>query len=174
MSVEQALQDALAELRAHRLRLDVEEFLYHEAGLLDEWRLEEWLALFTDDAQYVIPATDLPEGDPRTDLVILDDDLPRLRGRVERLLSRRAPRESPFSRTRRFISNVRVRKVEGDEIYATASFLVYRIRLGQQAPYVGRYEYTLRRGADGWRIRSRRAVLDHEALSDHGAVSIIV
>jgi p-cumate 2,3-dioxygenase beta subunit len=169
-----ALDEALAELQAHRLRLAIEEFLYHEAGLLDEWRLDEWLALFTDDAQYVIPATDLPHGDPRTDLMILDDDLSRLRGRVERLLSGRAPRETPFSRTRRFISNVRVREVQGDEVHTTASFLVYRMRLGQSAPYVGRYEYTLLRTPAGWRIRHRRAILDHEALSDHGAVSIIV
>jgi p-cumate 2,3-dioxygenase subunit beta len=162
------------DLRAILLREQIEDFLYHEAALLDEWRLDEWLALFTDDAVYVIPATDIPDGNPRTDLMILDDDLPRLRGRVERLLSRRAPRESPFSRTRRFISNVRVRQVEGDECYVTASFLVYRIRLGQSGPYVGRYEYTLRRVDDGWKIRHRRAVLDQEALTDHGVVSIIV
>jgi p-cumate 2,3-dioxygenase subunit beta len=163
-----------ASLQAILLREEIEDFLYHEAALLDEWRLDEWLALFTEDALYVIPATDIPDGDPRTDLMILDDDLPRLRGRVERLMSRRAPRESPFSRTRRFISNVRVRQVEGAECRVTASFLVYRIRMGQSAPYVGRYEYTLRRVDDGWRIRLRRAVLDQEALTDHGVVSIIV
>jgi p-cumate 2,3-dioxygenase beta subunit len=170
-----ATEDRLpADLRAILLREEIEDFLYHEAALLDEWRLEEWLALFTDDAAYVIPATDLPDGDPRTDLMILDDDLPRLRGRVERLLSGRAPRESPWSRTRRFISNVRVRKVEGEECFVTASFLVYRIRLGQFGPYIGRYEYTLRRAESGWKIRHRRAVLDQEALTDHGVVSIIV
>ena len=31
-------------------RAEVEDFLYHEAALLDEWRLDEWLALLTDDA----------------------------------------------------------------------------------------------------------------------------
>src|SRR5262245_66610144 len=92
-----------AHLQAILFREEVEDFLYYEAALLDEWRLEEWLALFTDDAAYVIPATDIPDGDPRTDLMILDDDLPRLRGRVERLLSGRAPPDSPWSRTRRFL-----------------------------------------------------------------------
>jgi p-cumate 2,3-dioxygenase beta subunit len=170
-----ATNDRLAErLEAALLREEIEDFLYQEAALLDEWRLDEWLALFTDDAQYVIPATDVPDGDPRTDLMILDDDLPRLRGRVERLLSRRAPRESPWSRTRHFVNNVRIRKIDGDECQVTASFLVYRIRQGQAGPYVGRYEYTLRRAAGGWKIRQRRAVLDQEALTDHGVVSIIV
>src|SRR5689334_6344341 len=123
-----------ARLEAALLREEIEDFLYQEAALLDEWRLDEWLALFTDDATYVIPATDLPDGDPRTDLMILDDDLPRLRGRVERLLSRRAPRESPWSRTRHFVSNVRIREIDGDECRVTASFLVYRIRQGQTGP----------------------------------------
>ena len=31
-------------------RSEVEDFLYAEAELLDEWRLPEWLDLFTDDA----------------------------------------------------------------------------------------------------------------------------
>ena len=162
------------ELQALLLREEIEDFLYQEAALLDEWRLDEWLDLFTEDAQYVIPATDIPDGDPRTDLMILDDDLPRLRGRVERLMSRRAPRETAWSRTRHFVNNVRIRKVEGDECQVTAAFLVYRIRQGQAGPYVGRYEYTLRRAGPSWKIRLRRAVLDQEALTEHGAVSIIV
>ncbi len=33
-------------------RQDAEDFLYREAALLDEGRLDEWLALFTDDARY--------------------------------------------------------------------------------------------------------------------------
>ena len=40
-------------------RTDVEDFLFAEAELLDEWRLPEWLELFTDDAIYYVPATDL-------------------------------------------------------------------------------------------------------------------
>ena len=35
--------------------MNVEQFLYHEARLLDEQRLEEWLELFTDDATYWVP-----------------------------------------------------------------------------------------------------------------------
>jgi p-cumate 2,3-dioxygenase beta subunit len=56
--------------------------------LLDEWRLDEWLELFTDDARYVVPTTDLPEGDPQHDLVFIDDNRTRLQGRVNRLPGR--------------------------------------------------------------------------------------
>jgi 3-phenylpropionate/cinnamic acid dioxygenase small subunit len=39
-------------------RQEVEDFLYEEAALLDEWRLEEWLQLLTEDAAYYVPSTD--------------------------------------------------------------------------------------------------------------------
>ena len=51
------------------LQLEVEQLLYLEARLLDDWSLDAWLALYTPDARYVVPTTDLPEGDPRSDLV---------------------------------------------------------------------------------------------------------
>ena len=156
------------------LRFEVEEFLYHEAALLDDWRLEEWLGLFTDDAHYVVPTTDLPDGDPRQHLVLIADDMVRLRGRVTRLNSRHAHREYPWSRTRRLVTNIRVTGVSADELSVTASFIVYRVRAGQAAPYVGRYLYTLARTKAGLKIRARRAELDLETLRDHGTVSIIL
>ena len=41
-------------------RPEVEDFLYKEAALLDEWRLDEWLGLLTEDAIYEVPPTDVP------------------------------------------------------------------------------------------------------------------
>ena len=155
------------------LREEVEDFLYEEAALLDEWRLDEWLELFTEEARYLVPTTDLPEGDPKQDMVFIDDDIVRLRARVVRLNSRHAHREYPSSRTRRFISNVRVKETDGDELAVRANALVYRFRSGKGDPYVGRYEYKLSRVDKKLKIRYRMAVLDQETLSWHGAVSII-
>lgn len=155
------------------LRALVEEFLFREAALLDEWRLDEWVDLFTDDARYVVPSTDLPEGDPESDLVFIDDDIIRLRARVARLNSRHSHRESPRSRTRRFVSNVRIEETGDGELRASANVLVYRFRSGEGAPYVGAIEYILRRKGGDLKIAYRRAVLDLEDLAWHGAVSII-
>ena len=155
------------------LRETVEDFLYQEAALLDAWRLDEWLTLFTADGRYLVPTTDLPDGDPRKDLVFIDDDMVRLRARVERLKSRHGHREYPSSRTRRFISNIRI-KIENGDIVATSSFLVYRFRMGESSPYVGCYEHRLKRVDGELKILHRKAVLDLEALSEHGAVSIIL
>lgn len=163
--------EKLSALTLHR---EVEAFLFQEAALLDEWRLDEWLSLFTEEARYVVPSTDTPNAEPRDTLAIINDDSARLRARVERLKSRHAHREFPWSRTRRFIANVRINEVAGEEIFVTASFLVYRIRSGHVDPLIGRYEHTLKRIDGELKIASRKAVLDLEALRPHGTVSIIL
>src|SRR5262245_19472626 len=121
------------------LRLAVEHFVFEEAAHLDNWRLDNWLALFTEDAHTVVPTTDLPDGDPKRDVMFIDDDFLRLQGRVNRLKSRHAHREYPYSRTRRLISNVRLTRIEPGEIDLEASFIVYRGRAETIAPYVGLY-----------------------------------
>ena len=155
------------------LREQVEDFLFREAELLDDWRLDDWVSLFTEDCRYVVPTTDLPDGDPQRDLVFVDDDITRLRARAVRLNSRHAHREYPWSRTRRFVSNVRVDETNGGELSVKSNVLVYRFRNGEGAPYVGSVHYILRRDGGDLKIAYRRAVLDLEALSWHGAVSII-
>jgi p-cumate 2,3-dioxygenase subunit beta len=155
-------------------RQTIEDFLYEEAALLDEWRLDEWLELLTEDATYEVPATDAPDGDPQSALFLVADDKLRIRSRVGQLLGKSAWAENPPSRTRRMISNVRIRSVEGENISVTANFVVYRMRFEQMDTYVGRYEYTLVQRAGGLKIRARKAILDLEALRPHGKVSIIL
>jgi len=168
-------QDSLSAAKLNTLFLqhEVEQFLYKEASLLDEWRLDEWLDLFTDDATYLVPTTDLPDGDPKKDLVFIDDNRLRLHGRVNRLKSRHAHREYPWSRTRRFITNIMIKDASEDEIVVTASAMVYRIRQQEEAPYVGSYEFRLKRVDGELKIHYRKATLDLEVLRAHGALSII-
>ena len=155
------------------LQHEVEQLLYLEARLLDDWNLDAWLTLYTPDARYVVPATDLPGGDPSSDLVCIDDDRDRMAARVVRLQSRHERREYPWSRTRRFVSNVMVTAVDGEELDATAAVAVWRFRAGESAPYVGRYDVRLRRVDGRLRLCRKRATLDHEALAEHGALSIV-
>jgi p-cumate 2,3-dioxygenase subunit beta len=155
-------------------RQEVEDLLYKEAALLDEWRLEEWLELLSDDAVYEIPPTDVPEGDARNTLFIIADDAVRIRSRVKQLLGKSAWAENPQSRTRRMISNVRVLGVDGDRILATANFAVHRMRYESVDTYIGRYDYKLVRVGNELKIKERRAVLDNEALRPHGKISFIL
>ena len=155
-------------------RQEVEDLLYKEAALLDEWRLEEWLEMLTDDVVYEVPPTDVPEGDSRNTLFIIADDAVRIRSRVKQLLGKAAWAESPHSRTRRMISNVRVLGADGEHIVVTANFAVYRMRYESVDTYVGRYDLKLARAGKELRIKERRVILDNEALRPHGKISFIL
>jgi len=155
-------------------RGEVEDLFYKEAALLDEWRLEEWLELLTDDAVYHVPPTDVPEGDARNTLFIIADDAVRIRSRVKQLLGRSAWAENPHSRTRRMVSNVRVLGADGENVIVTANFAAHRMRYESVDTYIGRYIYKLVRREGGLKIRERRAILDNEALRPHGKISFIL
>jgi p-cumate 2,3-dioxygenase beta subunit len=156
-------------------RQQVEDFLYAEAALLDAWSLDDWLLLFDEDAKYEVPCNDAPDGNPDTDLLLIDDDYARLRARVERLNSRRAHREYPHSRTNHQIFNVRVFPPDKDgEIGVTASFTVWRFRGDKTSCYVGRYRYRLRLSNNGFRIASKRAELDMTDLRAVSDVAIVL
>jgi p-cumate 2,3-dioxygenase beta subunit len=156
-------------------RAQVEDFLYHEAALLDEWRLDAWQELLTDDASYYVPSNDQPESDHRRALFLVADDRERIRQRVIRILDPNCHAEYPRSRTRRMISNVRIVGVEGDLIEVAANFVCYRFRRYERVrEYVGAYRYLLRRTGDGFRIKERRVLIDAHELGTLGSVSFIL
>jgi p-cumate 2,3-dioxygenase beta subunit len=155
-------------------RADVEEFLFHEADLLDDWKLAEWAALFTDDAQYLVPPTDDPDADPTKTLFLIYDDRHRLGERAKRLLKKTAHAEFPHSRTRHLISNVRVAPGANGAVRATCNFLVTRSKNGVNDLYPGHSLYELVPTESSFRIRLKRAVLDVDTLRPQGKVSIIL
>ena len=156
-------------------RAQVEDFLYHEAALLDEWRLDEWQALLCDDAGYYVPSNDQPESDHRRALFLIADDRERIRQRIIRVQDPNCHAEYPKSRTRRMIGNVRILGVEGDLISVAANFVCYRYRRYERVrEYVGAYHYLLRRAGDSFRIKERRVLIDAHELGSLGSVSFIL
>ena len=155
-------------------RSEAEDFLFKEAALLDAWRLEEWANLFTEDGEYLIPATDAPDGAPGTSLYLVYDDRHRLGERAKRLLKKTAHAEQPRSRTRHMSSNVMVAEAEGRVTPVFCNFEVFRSRMEKTDIYPGHAEYRLVRGSDGLRIRSKKAILDIDVLRPQGKVSIIL
>jgi 3-phenylpropionate/cinnamic acid dioxygenase small subunit len=90
-----------------------------EARLLDQLRLDEWLALFVPECIYWVPST--PEfGDPRREVAISFDDRRRLEDRIFRLRTGYAWSQAPKSRTVRFVTNV--------EVFATGAEAVRMVR----------------------------------------------
>lgn len=154
-------------------RVEAENFLYHEASLLDAWRLEEWLDLFTLDCVYEVPAPDLADGDPGQTFSLIHDNRSTLEQRVIRLKKPTAHAEYPHSRTRRIITNVQVTESE-DGVAVNSNFTVHRFRPMSHLEFVGGYRHLLVDDGGRFKIRRRLAVLDHFELSPHGKLSIIL
>ena len=157
-------------------KLAVEEFLFHEADLLDNWRLPEWARLYTEDARYEVASlsADDPWGaDPATSIFLIADDRTELGMRADRLMKKTAHCEYPHSRTRHMISNVRARD-NGDTVEARANFVTYRTKSGKTSRYMGEMRMDLAREGTGFRIRRKRCALDLETLNDQGRLTILL
>jgi len=156
-------------------RAEIEDFLYHEAALLDDWKLAAWEALLTDDAAYYVPPNDHLESDHRSTLFLVADDRERIRQRIIRINDPNCHAEHPKSRTRRMISNVRILAVEGDLVTVAANFVCYRYRRYERIrEYVGAYRHVLKRAGDTFRIKERRVLIDAHELGSLGSVSFIL
>ncbi len=162
-------------------RAEVEDFLFHEAELLDAWETEQWAELYTEDALYEVtsPACENPAGaDARNTLFLISDRIDRIRGRAIRLTKKTAHAEYPRSKTRHMISNVRVLGGGGDEggeeTRARANFAVFRTKEDTSTIYMGEAFFTLVQTDGGTRIRHKRCVLDLNSLYNQGRLTIIL
>ena len=126
--------------------------LYREARLLDEDRLEEWLALFAPDARYRVPLR--AGADPERDPAIVHDDRAALEDRVRRLRSPVSYAQQPPSRTVHVVTNVEVEAEAANGAAADApmwrahsALVVHEARLGQARAFAARCLHRLRAGA---------------------------
>lgn len=164
--------DALSLSERMLLTYEVEEFLYREGALLDERRLDEWLALTTEDIHYWMPlrrtttAREVAHEFTRSgDMALFDDDRETLALRIGRLSKGRAWAEDPPSRTRRMVTNVRILSIDGDETLTTCNFQLYRTRLNsEEDSWIGRREDLLRRVDGEFRLARRHIFLEQTVI----------
>lgn len=155
-------------------RADVEDFLYAEAALLDEWRIEDWFALFAEDATYEVPPIGADsEVDAATSLFYIADNYVRLRERIVRLQSPDAHSEFPRSRLRHMISNVRILAQNDGIAEIACNFITYRAKNRVVDTYYGQHHYKIDCNARPWKIRAKRSTLDMDLLYP-GKLTIIV
>jgi 3-phenylpropionate/cinnamic acid dioxygenase small subunit len=124
-----------------------EQFLLHEARLLDDGKFDDWLALFTTDAWYWVPS-EPDQADPVETVSLIYDDRRLLETRVRRLASPRMYSQEPRSRTSRVIGNVTIEETGRGSCTVRSKFMMIEYRREQQRIFGGTSLHRLVR-ADG-------------------------
>jgi 3-phenylpropionate/cinnamic acid dioxygenase small subunit len=127
-----------------------EQFLFHEAQLLDTQRFEEWLALFTEDATYWVPL-EQNQKDPHQTSSLIYDDRTLLELRVKQFRHPRAHARAPLARTVHQVGNIVV-----DDLTIRSTQTVIEFRNEKQRLWAGLVEHQLRRERDSFRIARKR------------------
>lgn len=134
------------------LRDSCRRLLEREACLLEELRLDDWLALYAPECLYWVPTTPTC-GDPRREVAVAFDDRRRLGDRVYRLQLAHAWSQRPPSRTARMVSNVTVYATdEVDVLMVRSNFMISEFWAEETRLWSGWCGHRLRRDGDGGAI----------------------
>ena len=138
--------------------MNIEQFLYHEARLLDTGQLEAWLDLFTDDATYWLPL-EHDQKDPFETSSIVHDDRTLLDLRVKQARHPRAHARQPLARTVHQVGNVMVVSEKDSEIRVNSTLHLVEWRQEKQRLWAALVEHRLRRAGASFKIAHKRVDL---------------
>jgi 3-phenylpropionate/cinnamic acid dioxygenase small subunit len=158
----------------HPMHSRIVEWYDDEATLLDSGLTMEWVRLMAEDLLYRVPVRqnrlrDDPKSQFSDGMFQYDENATTLAMKVMRLATTASPwAENPTSRTRRFVTNVKVYATDSDqEFRVLSSLLLTRSRYSESVPLVltGERRDLLRRdGDDGFRLAERYVLLDQTTL----------
>jgi 3-phenylpropionate/cinnamic acid dioxygenase small subunit len=150
--------------------MNVEQFLYHEAHLLDTQQFEAWLELFTDDAVYWVPL-ERGQKDAAETSSIIHDDRTLLGLRVQQARHPRAHARLPLARTVHQVGNVMLLSEEGADLNVASTLQLLEWRQEKQRLWGALVEHRLRRAGGGFRIARKRVdLVNSEAELDGIAI----
>lgn len=147
-------------------------FLYEEATLLDQIRLQEWASRLATDLIYTVPLRHTRTAAELSTTIVRSvqhyhDDYRSIMGRILRLSGKSAWAEDPPSRTRRLVTNVFVEKTaKADEFIVTSYLLLTRSRFKDHHVDIisGERRDLLRAEGDSFKLARREVILDQAVL----------
>lgn len=136
-----------------------QDFIAHEARLIDEQRFDEWLALFAEDGRYWVPLAGAAQAQGDRTNSLADEDRLLLSLRVERLKNPRAHSQHPRSRCQHVLQASQQVSAEAGTCELRTPFLYIESRGARQLLLAGSATHRLVRVGDQWRIRLKRVDL---------------
>lgn len=156
------------------LHFEIVEWYDDEATELDSGHTMQWVqGRIAQDVLYRLPVRQNRLRDDALDqfsdgMFHYDENYTTLFMKVMRLSTTASPwAENPVSRTRRFVTNLKVHRTDvADEVSATSSLLVTRSRYTEPVPLIlsGERRDVLRRTDEGWKLVQRYILVDQSTL----------
>ena len=138
----------------------IELLLYRETEFLDQARYEDWLALFSDDCRYWVPAKK-DQTDAVNDISLFYEDRDLMEMRIARIQHPRAHSLVHPITTSHITGDKVIEGISADtsEIIITTRFQMVEHQRGEQRLFAGAYRYHLRRESEGFKISLKRVDL---------------
>ena len=134
----------------------VEQFLYHQADLLDTKKWQEYIDLFAADGVYWVPADPAHttwDGMP----AIFAEDRNLMTVRMKRVLHPDAWSQRPAWGTNHVVSNVSIDRIaKSGDVHARSRFHMMELRRDDVRHFAGSYTHHLKKTKDGYRIKLQR------------------
>jgi 3-phenylpropionate/cinnamic acid dioxygenase small subunit len=147
------------------------EFVWLEADMLDAAQYDEWLALWTPDARYIVPI-DPSVTDFENALNYAYDDHGLREKRVARLVNGYSISASPVARTVRLLSRFRLLQSNDTGCELRCAQMVTEFRRKRERTYAADLTYRLVQAPSGLLIQQKvvRLINSTEALSGIGYI----
>ena len=162
-----------------------EQFYYLEARLLDNRQYQQWLALVTEDIQYLMPSRVNVQVDNRErdqehmisverelegadsmGCPIREENYIHLMVRVERAYKINSWSENPPARTRRMVGNIELMARSDGESSVLSNFHMYYARPGSASVmYSGQRRDVLLAMENGYKLKRREVILDYAEIA---------
>ena len=155
-------------------RAAFEEFIIHEASLLDARRFRDWMTLFAEDGTYWVPTVP-DQKNPFDQASLFYDDRDLMKTRIDRLEHPRIHVQTPPSRTAHLVGNVVVEETDTakNEYVVGSTVIMVEYRDDTQRTFAGRQHHRLRREGKSFRIVQKRVdLINCDSAFDAMAVPI--
>lgn len=145
----------------------VVRFLGQEAKLLDDKDWDAWLALYSPDVDYWVPAWD-SDGTLVTDptkhvSLIYYKNRGGLEDRVFRIRTGRSASSTPLARTSHQCQLIDLSE-PGDVVLARTNWVVHSVTDHQVRTYFGTAHYTLKPHNDSWLIHAKKTIVLNDRI----------
>ena len=146
----------------------IADFLFAEAAAIDEQRWDDWLALFSPNAEYWIPAWNGEHeliDDPASEIsLIYYSSRSGLEDRIFRLRLKQSSASIPMPRTCHMVSNIRISNIDDLNCGVAANWQTHYYRLDETTTFFGRYSYLLAREGGKLLIEKKKIVVLNDLI----------